>query len=83
MKLSLVVDCQSGKGRKGYLQASLIILSPALVVVHIPLQGLLGVLPHLGFLVIVALLLGCLIPAMQARSTSAASALTDRLHTGR
>ena len=51
------------KQRKPNLHAGLVILSKALVVVHVPLQCLLGVLPDLALLIIVTLLLGCFIPA--------------------
>ncbi len=50
-----------------YLQAGLVILCPALVVVHVPLQRLLGVFSLLRLLVVVTLLLGCLIPATKLK----------------
>ena len=49
--------------RKPNLHAGLVILSKALVVVHVPLQRLLGVLSDLALLIIVPLLLGCFVPA--------------------
>ena len=46
-----------------YLQPGLIILCPALIIVHVPFQGLLGVLPLHLLLIIVALLLCNLVSA--------------------
>lgn len=48
-----------------YLQPGFVILSPALVVMHVSLQRMLGILPLLLLLIVVPLLLCVLISAVQ------------------